>query len=160
MRFRGSSVHKVPTVFQMEATECGAASLAMILAYYRCYEPLEKLRIACGVSRNGSKASLILQAAEEQYHLEGHGYRAKAEKLTDLPFPSIIFWNANHYVVFEGRRGSTYYINDPARGRCRCSSHRRRNEPTERINHCFSKDLFPFLLRYQNVLRKFFPLGM
>ncbi len=122
MRFRGSSVHKVPTVFQMEATECGAASLAMILAYYRCYEPLEKLRIACGVSRNGSKASLILQAAEEQYHLEGHGYRAKAEKLTDLPFPSIIFWNANHYVVFEGRRGSTYYINDPARGRCRCSS--------------------------------------
>ena len=122
MRFRRSSVHKVPTVFQMEATECGAASLGMILAYYRCYEPLEKLRIACGVSRNGSKASLLLKAAEEQYRLEGHGYRVSAEKLTELPCPSILFWNANHYVVFEGRRGDTYYINDPARGRCRCSA--------------------------------------
>ncbi len=118
MRFRGSSVHRVPTVFQMESTECGAACLAMILAYYRCYEPLEKLRVACGVSRNGSKASLILQAAEEQYHLEAHGYRVSAGKLATLPYPSIIFWNANHYVVFEGKRGSRYSINDPARGRC------------------------------------------
>lgn len=110
MMFRWSSVHKVPTVFQMEATECGAASLGMILAYYHYHEPLEKLRIACGVSRNGSKASLILQAAEEQYHLEGHGYRVSAEKLVTLRFPSIIFWNRNHYVVFEGRRGK-YYLN-------------------------------------------------
>lgn len=85
MMFSWSSVHKVPTVFQMEATECGAASLGMILAYYNYHEPLEKLRIACGVSRNGSKASLILQAAEEQYHLEGHGYRVSAEKLVTLP---------------------------------------------------------------------------
>lgn len=118
MRFFGSSVHRVPTLFQMESTECGAASLGMILAYYRCYEPLEKLRVACGVSRNGSKASLILQAAEEHYHLEAHGYRVTAEKLTTLPYPSILFWNANHYVVFEGRRGRNFYVNDPARGRC------------------------------------------
>ncbi len=120
--FRGTAVHKVPTIFQMEATECGAASLGMILAYYHCYESLEKLRIACGVSRNGSKASLILKAAEEQYHLEGHGYRVTMDKLTSLPYPSIIFWNANHYVVFEGRRGNRFYINDPARGRCRYSA--------------------------------------
>ncbi len=119
MFFKGSSVHKVPTVFQMEATECGAASLGMILGYYRYYEPLEKLRVACGVSRNGSKASLILRAAKEQYHLDGRGYRVTAEKLATLPHPSIIFWNANHYVVFEGRRGQYYYVNDPARGRCR-----------------------------------------
>lgn len=121
MRVFGSSIHKVPTLFQMESTECGAASLGMILAYYRFYEPLEKLRVACGVSRNGSKASLILKAAKEQYHLEGHGYRVSAEKLTSLPCPSIIFWNANHYVVFEGKRGEWFYINDPARGRCRYS---------------------------------------
>ena len=118
MKFPGSSVRKVPTVFQMEATECGAACLGMILASYGCYEPLEKLRTACGVSRNGSKASLILRAAEG-YHLEGHGYRVSAEKLPELPKPAIIFWNANHYVVFEGRRGKNYYVNDPARGRCR-----------------------------------------
>ena len=122
MRFPGSSVRKVPTIFQMEATECGAASLGMILAYYHCYESLEKLRTDCGVSRNGSKASLILKAAEEQYRLEGHGYRVSAEKLTTLPYPSILFWNANHYVVFEGRRGRYYYVNDPARGRCRYSA--------------------------------------
>ena len=122
MIFRGSSVRKVPTVFQMESTECGAASLGMILAYYHYYEPLEKLRIACGVSRNGSKASLILQAAEEQYHLEGHGYQVSMEKLVTLPYPSILFWNWNHYVVFEGRCGNRYYINDPARGRCCCSA--------------------------------------
>ncbi len=122
MIFRTSHVRRVPTVFQMEATECGAASLAMILGYYGCYEPLEKLRVACGVSRNGSKASLILKAAEEQYQLEGHGYRVSAEKLPTLPTPSVLFWNADHYVVFEGRRGRYYYINDPARGRCRYSA--------------------------------------
>lgn len=121
MIFRASSVHKVPTVFQMESTECGAASLGMILAYYHCYEPLEKLRVACGVSRNGSKASLILRAAEK-YHLEGHGYRVTAAKLNTLPYPSILFWNAKHYVVYEGQRGSWFYINDPARGRCRYSA--------------------------------------
>lgn len=113
------SLHKVPTVFQMEATECGAASLGMILAYYRYFEPLEKLREACGVSRNGSKASLIAKAARERYKLECHGYRVSAEKVCGLPLPCIIFWNANHYVVLEGRRGDFFYINDPARGRCR-----------------------------------------
>ncbi len=122
MRIFGSSVRKVPTLFQMESTECGAASLGMVLAYYRCYEPLEKLRVACGVSRNGSKASLILRAAEEDYQLEAHGYRVTMEKLTTLPYPSILFWNANHYVVFEGRRRGIFYINDPARGRCRYSA--------------------------------------
>lgn len=122
MRFFRAAVRRVPTIFQMEATECGAASLGMILAYYHCYEPLEKLRVACGVSRNGSKASFLLKAAAEQYHMEGHGYRVTAEKLTTLPYPSIIFWNANHYVVFEGRRGKYYYVNDPARGRCRYSA--------------------------------------
>ena len=112
---------RVPTVFQMEATECGAACLGMILAYYRRFEPLENLRAACGVSRNGSKASLILKAAREQYQLEGHGYRVSAEKVDSLPLPCILFWNANHYVVFEGRKGEHYFINDPARGRCRYS---------------------------------------
>ena len=115
------TLFRVPTVFQMEATECGAACLGMILAYYRRFEPLENLRAACGVSRNGSKASLILKAAREQYQLEGHGYRVSAEKVDSLPLPCILFWNANHYVVFEGRKGEHYFINDPARGRCRYS---------------------------------------
>lgn len=103
----------------MEATECGAASLGMILAHYGYYEPLEKLRVACGVSRNGSKASLILKAAKERYNLEGHGYSVPCNALPTLPMPCILFWNTNHYVVFEGKRGEYYYVNDPARGRCR-----------------------------------------
>lgn len=112
---RKNKLKKVPTIFQMEATECGAACLGMILSYYHYYEPLEKLRVACGVSRNGSKASLIVKAAAE-YKLKGVGYKVPVDELTNLPLPMIIFWNFEHYVVFEGRRGKWFYINDPARG--------------------------------------------
>lgn len=136
MNLHKHTMHKVPSVFQMEATECGAASLGMILAYYRYYEPLEKLRVACGVSRNGSKASLILKAAREKYNLEGHGYRVSCENLLTLPLPSILFWNSNHYVVFEGKRGNFYSINDPARGRCRYSQ--------EAFEKSFSKVVLTF----------------
>lgn len=104
-----------PTIFQMEATECGAACLAMVLAYHGCHEPLEKLREACGVSRNGSVASLILRAAG-RYKLSGRGYKMPADRLLDLPLPAVLFWDFEHFVVFEGRRGDYFYINDPAQG--------------------------------------------
>jgi NHLM bacteriocin system ABC transporter peptidase/ATP-binding protein len=103
------------TVFQMEATECGAACLAMILGYYGRHEPLENLREACGVSRNGSVASLLLKAARG-YGLEARGYKMPADKLDLLPRPSILFWNFDHFVVYEGRSGDRFYINDPALG--------------------------------------------
>ncbi|MEG2958188.1 MAG: NHLP family bacteriocin export ABC transporter peptidase/permease/ATPase subunit [Oscillospiraceae bacterium] len=107
---------KTPTVFQMEATECGAASLAMILAYHKHYEPLEKLRIETGVSRDGSNALRIKQAAET-YGLICHGYRKEPAELDQLPVPAILHWNFNHFVVYEGRRGERYLLNDPASGR-------------------------------------------
>lgn len=111
---------KTPTVFQMEATECGAASLSIILAYYKHYEPLEKLRIETGVSRDGCNALRVKQAAEK-YGLICHGFRKEPEALDDLPVPAILHWNFNHFVVYEGRRGDQYLLNDPASGHRRIS---------------------------------------
>ena len=101
----------------MEVTECGAASLGMILAYYGKYVPLEQLRSDCGVSRNGSKASLIVKAAKS-YGLEAKGFRVLADKLDAFETPMILFWNFNHFLVYEGhsRNKKYYYLNDPAAG--------------------------------------------
>ena len=65
-------VAKVPVVIQLEALECGAASLCMILAYYNKWISLEQIRSDCGVSRDGTKASTILKAARN------YGLEAKA----------------------------------------------------------------------------------
>ena len=108
---------KVPTVLQMEATECGAASLAMILAMYDLWIPLEKLRAECGVNRDGSKASNIMRAAKNR-NCEVHGYHWEAENIREEgEFPLIIHWEFNHFVVMEGIIGDKVYLNDPAMGR-------------------------------------------
>ena len=112
-------VAKVPVVMQMEALECGAASLAMVLAYYQKWIPLEQLRVDCGVSRDGSSAKNMLLAARN-YGLEAQGYRFEPEELRDEGiFPCIIHWNFNHFVVCCGFKGKYVYINDPARGNVR-----------------------------------------
>ena len=111
-----SGVKKVPQIMQMEALECGAACLAMILAYYGRWEPLEKVREQCGVSRDGSKASNILKAARS-YGLAASGASGDTDALRESDgFPCIIFWNFNHFVVLDGFKGKFAYLNDPARG--------------------------------------------
>ncbi|MBM3633124.1 MAG: ATP-binding cassette domain-containing protein [Alphaproteobacteria bacterium] len=116
---RRKSVHKTPTFLQMEATECGSICFSIVLAHYGHELTAEEARCACGVSRDGSKASHIIMAAR-QYNMKAAGYSLK--NLGDLDkcdLPAIIHWNFDHFVVYEGRIGKYFYINDPATGRRR-----------------------------------------
>lgn len=111
-----SNYCKTPTIFQMEATECGAASLAMICAYWGKHVPLEQMRVETGVSRDGCNAKNIMRAAR-RFGMECHAYRKEPDSLKTLEMPCLIHWNFNHFVVLEGFKGDSAYLNDPAIGR-------------------------------------------
>jgi len=148
-----SSYTKTPTIYQMEATECGAASLSMIFAYFGKHIPLEQMRIETGVSRDGCNAGNIMRAAK-RYGFECHGYRKEPQDLRKLQPPCIIHWNFNHFVVFEGFKGKYAYINDPAMGR--------RKLTPEELDDCFTGIVLTFQptgtftkTKKQNTMTKF-----
>jgi NHLM bacteriocin system ABC transporter peptidase/ATP-binding protein len=116
-------------VLQLEVVECGAASLAMVMAYHKKWVPLERLRVDCGVSRDGSSARSILQVAR-MYGFEAKGYRIETENIHTLPMPCIIHWNMNHFVVLRGTDKKYAYINDPAAGEVKL--------PLDRFNNSFT----------------------
>lgn len=129
-------VAKVPVVMQMEALECGAASLTMVLAYYGKWIPLEQVRLDCGVSRDGSNLKNVYLAAVS-YGLEAQGYRMDINALRENgTFPCIIHWNFNHFVVLNGFKKDKAVINDPARGRVEVSK--------EEFDHSFTGVVLAF----------------
>lgn len=126
-----NAIAKVPVIMQLEALECGAASLAMVFAYYDLWIPLEQLRKECGVSRDGSNMASIYQVAAK-YGFKPRAFRANIDRLKEIgTFPAIIFWEYNHFVVLDGFKGDIVYLNDPARGRVRM--------PVEEFNRSYSQ---------------------
>lgn len=110
------AIRRTPTIFQMEAVECGAAALAMVLAHHGVWVPLPELREACAVSRDGSRASNLVRAARS-YGFDAKGFRCEPQHLRKVTVPAIVFINMSHYAVLEGVTARRVHLNDPAAGR-------------------------------------------
>ena len=106
---------RTPVVLQLTETECGAASLGIVLAHFGRWVSIEELRDACSVGRDGCSAADIFRAAR-RYGLKTSGWRRHPHQLRGMPLPMIAFMEFSHFVVVEGFRGGRFLINDPANG--------------------------------------------
>lgn len=113
--FKKSNRINTPAIFQMEMVECGAVCLSIIMAYFGRFISLEQMRVDCGVSRDGCKASNLIRAAE-LHGFEAEGYRIGVDDFDSMNLPFIAYWHFNHFVVIEGYSDTHIYFNDPAYG--------------------------------------------
>ena len=109
-------IKKTPTILQMEAVECGSVALAIVLAYYKRWIPLDVLRSDCGISRDGSRADNLFKAAKK-HGMDVEAYSIELDALDEFDLPAIIHWEFNHFVVLEGMSKHHVHINDPAYGK-------------------------------------------
>jgi NHLM bacteriocin system ABC transporter peptidase/ATP-binding protein len=126
---------RTPTIMQIEPIECGAAALAIVLAYHGRHEPLDQLRVRCGVGRDGAKVSNMLRAARD-LGMDADAWSTRASELPKLQAPFMVFWNFNHFVVVEGFANGLVYMNDPASGR--------RSIPVDDFNDAFAGVVLTF----------------
>lgn len=127
--------HRVPSMLQMEMTECGAASLGMVLASYGKHVPLEELRVECGVARDGSTAK-NLYAAGRSYGMKPRAFKREPDELKQMTFPLVAHWRFAHFLVVEGYYPGGWYLNDPAMGPRRCDA--------EEFDECFTGVVLEF----------------
>ena len=120
---------RTPLLLQLTQTECGAASLGIVLAHFGRWVSIEELRETCSVGRDGCSAADIFRAAR-RYGLEVKGWRKQPRDLRNMPLPMILFWEFNHFVVLEGFDKGRFLINDPGNG------HRTISE--EEFDHAFT----------------------
>jgi len=111
-----SRYRRIPLVRQLAITDCGAAALAMVLAYHGKPVPLDELRNVIGTGRGGASAASLLRAGRS-YGLRGRGVRADIDDLRYLPIGTVLFWEFRHFVVFEKLNRGSVQIVDPAAGR-------------------------------------------
>ena len=105
-----------PLVMQTHMSECGAACLGSVLAYFGRWVPLTELRVRCEVSRDGSTAAGIQRAAKH-YGVRCVGRPAQLQELRKLSLPLVLFWEFNHFLILEGFDRERFFLNDPATGR-------------------------------------------
>jgi ATP-binding cassette subfamily B protein len=120
---------QIPFVRQMTGTECGAACLAMVLQYHGKQVTLEEVREVIGVNRDGSTALQIVNAGR-WYGLRGRGVSVDPDDLDCLDPGTVLFWEFNHFVVYERRRKRAVVVLDPQHGR--------RSIPFDRFRRAFT----------------------
>ena len=107
---------RFPTEYQMDAMDCGPASLKMVAKYFGRYYSLQYLRDKCGITKEGVSLLGISTAAES---IGLHTVAIKctiADLMIKVPFPVIVHWNENHFVVVYHADKKHVWVSDPIKG--------------------------------------------